>query len=273
MCTNVYTLFAAAQTGHVYIYDNHGTEIHKLSDHTDPFALQFLPYHWLLASVGRGGWLKYQDTSTGALVSKHRTRLGTCQVMRQNPQNAVMHLGHANGTVTLWSPASSDYLVKLLCHKGSKITSLAVDLTGNYMVAGGNDRRVKVWDLRMFRETHSYFTAAGVPTSLDISQRGILGIGHAGHATFGVRKPSNARYPIPPCIMPCPPVDQWKRCAFDPMKMSVGLDMPEALARLLYQDRVNPISIRPNTMPIHIKIRSNDAKQKYVRCWISLVRI
>ncbi len=179
-----YTLFAAAQTNHVYIYDNHGTEIHRLSDHNDPFALQFLPYHWLLASVGRAGWLKFQDTSTGALVSRHRTRSGACQVMRQNPQNAVMHLGHTNGTVTLWSPASSDYLVKMLCHKGAKITSLAVDLSGNYMVTGGGDRQIKVWDLRMFRETHAYYSAAGVPTSLDISQRGILGVGHAGHATF-----------------------------------------------------------------------------------------
>jgi U3 small nucleolar RNA-associated protein 7 len=178
------TMLATAQTNHVYIYDDSGAEIHKLADHVDPFCLEFLPYHWLLASVGRSGWLKYQDTSTGSLVSEHRTKLGACNVMRQNPSNAVMHLGHSNGTVTLWSPASSQYLAKLHCHKGAPVTSMAIDKTGNYMVTGGADRQVKVWDLRMFKETHAYYTAAGVPTSMDISQRNVLGIGHAGHTTF-----------------------------------------------------------------------------------------
>lgn len=178
------TLFAAAQANHVYIYDDAGVEIHHLSEHNDPFCLDFLPYHWLLVSVGRAGWLKFHDTSTGELVSQHRTKLGACQVMRQNPSNAVMHLGHKNGTVTLWSPASSQYLVKLLCHKGSPITSMAMDQAGRYMVTGGADRQVKIWDLRMYKEMHAYYVPAGVPSSLDISQRGVLGIGHAGHATF-----------------------------------------------------------------------------------------
>ena len=179
------TLLAAAQTNHVYIYDDSGAEIHKLDNHNDPCRLEFLPYHWLLASVGRAGWLKYQDTSTGELVSQNRTRLGPCNVMRQNPSNAVIHLGHTNGTVTLWSPASSQYLAKLLCHKGSPLTSMAIDKSGHYMVTGGADRQVKVWDLRMFKETHAYYTqTGGVPSSIDISQRNIVGIGHGAHATF-----------------------------------------------------------------------------------------
>ena len=134
-----FNLMAVAQTNHAYIYDDSGTEIHKLNDMNDPFALDFLPYHWLLASVGRSGHLKYQDTSTGQLVSTHKTKLGPCQVLRQNPANAIMHLGHSNGTVTLWSPASSQFMAKMLCHKGAPITSLAVDLSGNYMVTGGAD--------------------------------------------------------------------------------------------------------------------------------------
>ena len=179
-----FSLMAVAQANHAYIYDDTGAEIHKLDDHNDPMALDFLPYHWLLASIGRAGYLKYQDTSTGQLVSKHRTRMGSCQVLRQNPSNAVMHCGHSNGTVTLWSPSSPQYLAKMLCHKGAPVTSLAVDLSGNYMVTGGADRQVKIWDLRKLTNTHSYYVPAGVPTSLDISQRRVVGIGHAGHATF-----------------------------------------------------------------------------------------
>ena len=38
-----------------------------------------------------------QDTSTGELVAEHRTKLGSCEVLRQNPYNAVVSLGHSNG--------------------------------------------------------------------------------------------------------------------------------------------------------------------------------
>jgi len=116
------------------------------------------------------------------LVSQHRTQAGSSSVMRQNPQNAMVHVGHKNGTVTLWSPASSTYVVKMLCHKGSPLTSLAV--FGHTMVTGGSDRQVKIWDLRMYKELHAYYCVGGIPTSIDISQRGVLGIGHGSHATF-----------------------------------------------------------------------------------------
>jgi U3 small nucleolar RNA-associated protein 7 len=78
---------------------------------------------------GNSGYLRYQDTSTGDLVAEHRTRLGPCGVMAQNPWNAVLNLGHSNGVVTMWSPNMSTPLVKLLCHKGP-ILSMAVDQGG-----------------------------------------------------------------------------------------------------------------------------------------------
>mmetsp|Transcript_37552 Transcript_37552/g.56161 ORF Transcript_37552/g.56161 Transcript_37552/m.56161 type:complete len:630 (-) Transcript_37552:306-2195(-) len=178
------TMFALAQKKNVYIYDDDGTEIHRMTDHTDVNRLEFLPYHWLLATVGQAGWLKYHDTSTGDLISMHRSKLGPCSVMTQNPSNAIVHLGHTNGTVTLWSPASNEPLVKMLCHGGAPIRSLAIDRSGTYMVTGGADSYVRIWDLRMYRQTHSYSVVGGVPCGLDISQRGVLGIGHGSHATF-----------------------------------------------------------------------------------------
>eukprot|EP00558_Chaetoceros_sp_UNC1202_P012115 CAMPEP_0197234336 /NCGR_PEP_ID=MMETSP1429-20130617/2100_1 /TAXON_ID=49237 /ORGANISM="Chaetoceros sp., Strain UNC1202" /LENGTH=302 /DNA_ID=CAMNT_0042692713 /DNA_START=1 /DNA_END=906 /DNA_ORIENTATION=- len=104
--------------------------------------------------------------------------------MAQNKNNAVIHCGHLNGLVTLWSPASSEYLVKMLCHKGAPVQSMAIDKTGRYMVTGGADSKVRIWDLRMYKETHSYYTAGGSPTSIDISQKGILGIAHGTRTTF-----------------------------------------------------------------------------------------
>ena len=58
-----------------------------------------------------------QDTSTGRIVAQHRTRLGPCDVLRHNPWNAVSCVGHANGTVTMWTPNITAPVVKMLCHK------------------------------------------------------------------------------------------------------------------------------------------------------------
>eukprot|EP00977_Amphora_coffeiformis_P027223 scaffold34596_cov222-Amphora_coffeaeformis.AAC.8 len=179
-----FSMFAAAQKNHVFIYDHNGAEIHRLGDHSDPMALEFLPYHWLLASIGRAGWLRYQDTSTGEAVSNHRTQMGPCSVLRQNPMNAVLHAGHANGTVTLWSPSTPRYLAKIHCHKGAAVHSIAISPDGRTMVTGGADRQVRIWDLRMYQQRHSYLAMPGIPTSLDISQTGLLAVGHAGHATI-----------------------------------------------------------------------------------------
>jgi hypothetical protein len=47
--------FAAAQKKYVYIYDKRGLEVHCLREHIEPAALEFLPHHFLLASVGEPG--------------------------------------------------------------------------------------------------------------------------------------------------------------------------------------------------------------------------
>jgi hypothetical protein len=114
------TLFAVAQRKYVYVYDNKGLELHKLKNHLEVNRLEFLPYHFLLTSIvrplpalnrttkkaylssvsrsqGVAGYLRYHDTSTGNLLTEIRTKLGPCEVMTQNPQNAIIHLGHANG--------------------------------------------------------------------------------------------------------------------------------------------------------------------------------
>eukprot|EP00735_Rhodelphis_limneticus_P011558 TRINITY_DN4675_c0_g1::TRINITY_DN4675_c0_g1_i1::g.19575::m.19575 TRINITY_DN4675_c0_g1::TRINITY_DN4675_c0_g1_i1::g.19575 ORF type:complete len:575 (+),score=105.93,sp/Q9P4X3/UTP7_SCHPO/49.41/8e-170,BING4CT/PF08149.6/1.2e+04,BING4CT/PF08149.6/4.2e+03,BING4CT/PF08149.6/6.9e+02,BING4CT/PF08149.6/1.8e-34,WD40/PF00400.27/6.5e+02,WD40/PF00400.27/60,WD40/PF00400.27/3.8e-06,WD40/PF00400.27/8.8e+02,Coatomer_WDAD/PF04053.9/0.028 TRINITY_DN4675_c0_g1_i1:58-1725(+) len=172
-------MIAVAQKKNVYIYDTNGTEIHRLRNHIDVNRLDFLPYHFLLVSVGNAGYIKYQDTSTGDLVAEWRTKLGACHVMRQNPYNAISLLGHSNGTVTMWSPSMSTPLVKMLCHRGA-VQALAVDQSGTYMVTAGLDNQVKVWDVRKYGELHSYFTAAPAH-SLDISQSGILAVGYNNH--------------------------------------------------------------------------------------------
>jgi U3 small nucleolar RNA-associated protein 7 len=171
-----FAMFATAQKKYAYIYDNTGAEVHCLKHHLNPEKLSFLPYHWLLASVGNWGALKYQDTTTGALVAEHKTKLGSCTCMQQNPHNAVMHLGHHNGVVTFWSPGVREPLVKMYCHKGN-VNGIAIDREGNNMVTIGTEGTVKVWDLRTYQHMHTYYTK-GQPTSVDISQRGLLAVSY-----------------------------------------------------------------------------------------------
>lgn len=61
--------FAVAQKKYVYIYDSAGVELHVLKKHIEDTNMEYLPYHHLLATVGNAGYLKYQDITTGQVVS------------------------------------------------------------------------------------------------------------------------------------------------------------------------------------------------------------
>ena len=173
------SFFAAAQEKYVYVYDKRGQEVHCLREHERPLALAFLPRFFLLASVGDGGVLRWTDTSTGALVASHASRLGRCGVLAHNPASGVLAAGHANGTLTLWSPSSGTPLARLLAHRGG-VTAAAVDAGGRALVTAGADAQLKVWDLRTFGLLHAYFTPT--PAScVAVSQRGCVAVGCGSH--------------------------------------------------------------------------------------------
>jgi len=174
--------FAVAQKKYVYIYDQQGVEIHCLKKHIEVTNMEFLPYHFLLATIGNAGYLKYQDTSTGALITELRTKQGAPTAMTQNRRNAIIHVGHGNGTVTLWSPNMSTPLVTMLTNKGP-VRAVSVDRGGYYMATAGADSRMNIFDIRTFKEVHSYFTPTPAST-LAISDTGVLGVGWGGHVTL-----------------------------------------------------------------------------------------
>lgn len=174
-------MFAVAQKKYVFMYDKTGTEIHRLKQHVEATLLDFLPYHFLLVSAGNTGFLKFHDISTGTMISELRTKLGPTQAMKQNPWNAVMHLGHGNGTVSLWSPSMPTPLVKIQSARGP-IRDLAIDREGKYMAVSGADKSLKIWDLRKFKEIDDYYTPMPA-SSLDISDTGLLSVGWNTHIT------------------------------------------------------------------------------------------
>ena len=174
--------FAVAQKKYVYIYDAQGVEIHNLQDHIDVTHMEFLPYHFLLATIGNAGYLKYQDTSTGKLVTQMPTKQGSPTAFGQNPRNAILHVGHQNGTVSLWSPNDTKPLVKILAHRGP-VRSLAIDREGRYMVSTGQDMKMSVWDVRNFKEVNNYFLRQP-GSSVAISDRNLTAVGWGTQTTI-----------------------------------------------------------------------------------------
>jgi U3 small nucleolar RNA-associated protein 7 len=119
----------------------------------------------------------------------------------------VLHLGHGNGTVSLWSPNTSKPLVAFLTHTGDPcvaaapraanplcapplltrapavvgpVSAIAVDRAGQTMVTAGFDGYVKCWDIRTYKMLHAYTTFRPAE-GLDISQLGLLGVGQGPH--------------------------------------------------------------------------------------------
>jgi len=167
-------LFAVAQKKWTYVYDNQGIEVHciKKMDHVS--KLEFLPYHFLLVGGSERGGLSWLDVSVGKIVAETWTKLGTLDVMCQNPATAAIVLGHSKGTVTMWTPSMKEPAAKMLAHR-QPVRAVAVDRSGYYMATSATDRSVKIWDLRTYKSLHEYKVGAGA-SHLQFSQKGLLGL-------------------------------------------------------------------------------------------------
>lgn len=170
-------MFAVAQKDWVYMYDDNGTELHCIRKMFRVQHLDFLPYHFLLVSASENGFLSWLDVSTGEIVSQfpmnHASNKLTC--MTQNRTNAIIHTGHPNGTVALWSPNMKQPVVKMLAN-ASTVRGIAVNSTGRYMATSGVDRTLKIYDLRNYKCVHNYKLRT-VPSSLSFSQKDMLSVG------------------------------------------------------------------------------------------------
>ncbi|PLW19946.1 hypothetical protein PCANC_11951 [Puccinia coronata f. sp. avenae] len=212
------SFLAIAQKKYVYIYDGHqGSELHQLRGHVEVTQMEFLPYHFLLTTVGLPGWLRYHDTSTGQIVAQHGTKLGACHTMAQNPFNSIINLGHQNGTVTLWSPSINQPLVKFLAHLGP-VTSLSVDpsSSGNLLTTTGLDGSLKVWDARNWKTLTSWTLKKPAKTTA-WSQKGLLAVGWGAHVSVyaDIGKAESKKGAYMNQLFPSQEVEQVQFCPFE----------------------------------------------------------
>ncbi|CAH8498239.1 unnamed protein product [Dicrocoelium dendriticum] len=172
------TFIAVAESKTTSIYDNQGVELHCLKQLHQILRLEFLPYHFLLVSSAANGYLYYLDCTVGSVVSSIPTYAGRLGVMCSNPTNAVILLGHHNGSVSFWVPSENRAVVKMLTHQNG-LTAISCDLTGNYLATCALDRKLKIWDIRSTYDPLSEINLPLSGTSLDYSQRGLLALGAA----------------------------------------------------------------------------------------------
>lgn len=178
-----YTMFAAAQRKQTYIYDSiSGAEVHCLKDQAKVTHLDYLPFHFLLVSWAESGIIRYLDTSTGQQVARHFSKLGPCHSMRQNVASSVVHVGHSDGCVSLWTPAMAEPVMKIRAHYGPVSAIACHDQM--HMVTGGGEGKWKIWDLRRADTPVSAYSYKGAPpSSIDVSQSGMIGIGNGVRVT------------------------------------------------------------------------------------------
>ena len=173
-----HTMFAAAQRKCAYIYDSiSGAEIHCLKDQAKVTHVDYLPFHFLLVSWAENGIIRYLDTSTGQQVARHFSKMGPCHSMRQNAATSVLHVGHSDGCVSMWTPAIAEPVMKIRAHYGP-VSALACHDQMSLVTAGG-EGKWKIWDLRRADAPVSAYSYKGAPpSSIDVSQSGMIGIGN-----------------------------------------------------------------------------------------------
>ena len=167
------SMLCVAQREGVYIYNTKCVETHVLKRSIPfPLSLEYLPYHFLLTSIGQQGKLIYFDISIGKKISTKNTKLGQCDIIKSNPKNAIIHLGHNNGTVTLWTPTNQQPVARILCHK-SRIRGLAISQNGYQLTTSDDRGYLKIFDLRTFKELYLYKSNSMI-SNITYSQKGLL---------------------------------------------------------------------------------------------------
>lgn len=163
---------AVSQRKNLYIYDNSGREVHCVRKHKNIKKMDFLQYHFLLASISTDNVLRYLDTSSGKLIAEIQTNeMNTC--LTKNQKDGIIYMGSEKGIVTLWTPNEEKYVAKILCHE-TMVNDVQVDRFGQIMVTSGSDNQIKIWDIRNLYDPVNTINTKNIVRNLNLSQNNML---------------------------------------------------------------------------------------------------
>lgn len=165
----------------MHFYDNQGQELHCVKRLYRVNRMEFLPYHFLLATGSTEGYASWLDVSIGELVGNFNTKLGDIRIMRHNPANGVLCIGGGKGIVTMWSPKVREPLAKMVCH-ASPMTALAIDPKGNHLITAALDRKVRVFDIRQLSGPLADYSFRLPVNQVEVSQKGVLAFSQGNYA-------------------------------------------------------------------------------------------
>lgn len=173
------SMYAVAHDQLTCVYNEQGHEIHRMNDFAGVKMLEYLPYHYLLVgaqSHKNKRAILYKDITIGEMVGN--VALEEAPIcMAQNPYNAIICVGHANGTVSMVTPRdeAKKPTISLLCHD-SPVRKLAVDQSGKFMVTSATDGKLKVWDIRHTYKALKEVHLGADAVSIKFSDKGMLAV-------------------------------------------------------------------------------------------------
>lgn len=168
-------LLATAQENNLFIYNNQGVELHCIRSINRPYRIEYLPYHFLLAALARGS-LKYLDVTHGKLMADIPLK-EEYTTIKHNKNDAIIYLGSKKGTISLFSPNSKEFLMKIFCNS-SKVVDLQIERDGRHLVSMGIDKSINIFDIRnSFKPINSFRSKYHINCS-DLSDLNMLATGH-----------------------------------------------------------------------------------------------
>lgn len=168
------TMFVTAQKDYVHMYDKSGMELNVFKNMYRVTHLEFLRYHFLLASISSEAYLNWTDVTVGNEVANFHSKLPIIS-LAQNKKNSLLYCTHPNGTLSMWSPNSKKPCLTMLCHKGA-VRGAAVSSDGNYFATTGVDQCVNIWDLRNNFKCLKEHRLNTMPEHIDFSQKDFLAV-------------------------------------------------------------------------------------------------
>eukprot|EP00771_Trimastix_marina_P002014 gnl/Trimastix_PCT/3123.p1 GENE.gnl/Trimastix_PCT/3123~~gnl/Trimastix_PCT/3123.p1 ORF type:complete len:490 (-),score=134.27 gnl/Trimastix_PCT/3123:250-1719(-) len=147
--------------------------------------------------------------------------------VRYSPTAAVYASADTDGVVHLWDTVTNRRITHIRAHEGSEITSMQFSANGNYLLTGGMDGQLLLWELRQMqklepinpftcgpkaRQVHGVFTANedhiigatdDPPATIfcwDARSRKHIGNSASGHLDV-IRSLTHS--PVEPCFVTC----------------------------------------------------------------------